>query len=629
MRRCLLLACLLLLALSVLAVADLTPTHARDAADGAQAAPLREVPRLTGSERARVELGRRLFFDPAASPSGARSCASCHSPDHGWSDPSRVSADDVGNTRRHSQTILDAAFHANAHWDGEFASVEELVVARLGTDPRTRTPGGGYGGHTPFTPRFRGRRGPTTRGAQPPKPEEVTPGERHEVAANVFVPPQASTLVVQRLQDGGRYREAFRAAFGKSDITLARMAQALAAFTHSVEATRSPYDRFAAGETAALSASAQRGLALFNGRAGCNQCHVSEGEGAFFTDFEFHNTGIAHHQLVAEDLDEDTEEALRVRVLRGALEGQDNRVAKLLLDLADQGRFARTFKKEHKRTFKTPTLRDVAKRGPYMHNGRFETLAEVVRYYAGGCGPDSAKSTKLKEFACSEQDVQDLVAFLESLSGETQAGAASETWSKRARRTRITLLDPTGKPLKKQAVTLVPVGQALPTDGEEAGEPLELVTSSQGQIHFKHGSRTHMRLVFAHGIEPVGGGIVPDTCKDAKIVVPVAGRFSFEITFGAHETPPERLVGIHVKHEPLVGHPRLRTLLERVGEVERVKNGVRARYEGWVRTDGGNAVKLVIPGRSLADGHGQGRRRHVYHLQAGGAYVLDARPQQD
>ncbi|MDA1194791.1 MAG: cytochrome-c peroxidase, partial [Planctomycetota bacterium] len=105
------------------------------AADRVVAEDDAKSPRRATSPRdeALVALGRRLFFDPAISRSGARSCASCHDPDHGFSDPGRVSDDDFGRTRRHSQTLLDGHLNPSAHWDGEFATVEELVLARIGS----------------------------------------------------------------------------------------------------------------------------------------------------------------------------------------------------------------------------------------------------------------------------------------------------------------------------------------------------------------------------------------------------------------------------------------------------------------------------------------------------------------
>src|SRR5262245_11767505 len=78
-----------------------------------------------------VELGRRLFFDPAVSKSRDNSCAQCHDPEHGFSSPRRIDADDFTMTKRHSQTLVDVAHGRRLHWDGEFDSVQDLVTARL------------------------------------------------------------------------------------------------------------------------------------------------------------------------------------------------------------------------------------------------------------------------------------------------------------------------------------------------------------------------------------------------------------------------------------------------------------------------------------------------------------------
>ena len=86
-------------------------------------------------DAALVELGRRLFFDPVISASGERSCASCHDPDHGFSDARQFSPDDFGITARHSQPILDTVRNPSAHWDGEFKDVADLVQTRLSSAP--------------------------------------------------------------------------------------------------------------------------------------------------------------------------------------------------------------------------------------------------------------------------------------------------------------------------------------------------------------------------------------------------------------------------------------------------------------------------------------------------------------
>ncbi len=92
-----------------------------------------------------VELGRRLFHDPVASRSQARSCASCHDPEHGFSDPATRSTDEASRTRRHSQTLLNSHLNPSAHWDGAFGTIEDLVLARLGPIPGVPGRHGGVG----------------------------------------------------------------------------------------------------------------------------------------------------------------------------------------------------------------------------------------------------------------------------------------------------------------------------------------------------------------------------------------------------------------------------------------------------------------------------------------------------
>ena len=105
----------------------------------AGASPLSKVtrPGTVHKNDPKIELGRRLFFDPLASQSGLKACAACHDPGHGFSDPEVVSRDGVGLSARHSQTILDADQNPSAHWDGEFRSVQELCERRLGPPPVT------------------------------------------------------------------------------------------------------------------------------------------------------------------------------------------------------------------------------------------------------------------------------------------------------------------------------------------------------------------------------------------------------------------------------------------------------------------------------------------------------------
>jgi len=591
--------------------------------------PARKAHRVSPRLFARIELGRRLFFDPAASPSGARSCASCHAPDHGWSDPARVSADDAGTTTRHSQTILDAAFNPTAHWDGEFASVEQLVTTRLSSVP-TSTGGGGYGRGTPFTPLR--RKGPVTKRdrktKKKTKEEVITPGTRRKLLTNVPVPPNASAQVAMRLMTSGRYEEAFFAVFKKKTIALPQIAQAIAAFVHSVESTTAPYDHFKAGDLHALSTSAQRGLTLFEGRAGCAQCHLTKGDHPFFTDFAFHNTGISKHELETFPASAKARNTTRERALQRALRRRMRAAGDLkrVLDtLADPGRARITSKAAETRTFKTPTLRDVAKRGPYMHNGRLKTLHDVVRYYAVGGGPDDTKSTRLHKFKCSDQDTEDLVAFLESLSGAERPGQATKVWTKRTRSTRLAFVDAGGNPMEDLDVRLVPVGDVLPVLRAPAESMTTETTDRSGRVRFEPGATTHTRIVLPEGLPVRGGGLIPDTCSKARIHVPIAGRMTFVVTFPAGAAAPPLLLGVHTERAPLLGHPRERTRFVRVGEAVEVAGALVAKYKGWARTDVGRTVTLIVPGRQTLT-RGSGIKPDLrYPISAGAQYTLDLR----
>src|SRR5262245_34663705 len=97
----------------------------------AAAGGARGVAQAKGRADPVVELGRRLFFDPAVSKSRDNSCAQCHDPEHGFASSRRVDVDDFSLTKRHSQTLVDAVHGKRFHWDGEFDSVQDLVTARL------------------------------------------------------------------------------------------------------------------------------------------------------------------------------------------------------------------------------------------------------------------------------------------------------------------------------------------------------------------------------------------------------------------------------------------------------------------------------------------------------------------
>lgn len=206
------------------------------------------------------------------------------------------------------------------------------------------------------------------------------------------------TRVVATVRSIPGYRRAFRQAYGDGRIDIERVAEAIAAYEATLLSGDSAFDRWDAGDEQALSPLALRGRDLFFGQARCAACHL----GYNFTDGRFHNIGVGWH-APAEG--------------RQAAEG-----------FADPGRSAVTKAAQDLGAFKTPTLRDLARRAPYMHDGSMKTLREVVEYYrrGGEQNPWLAAEMKQVEFSCN--DVDALVAFLESLDGKGHEDAAPRSF---------------------------------------------------------------------------------------------------------------------------------------------------------------------------------------------------------
>jgi len=536
-------------------------------------------------EEALVELGRRLFFDPVVSRSGERACASCHSPDHGFSDPARVSEDDVGLTVRHSQTLIDGHLNPSAHWDGEFDGVEALVTARIGLTSGER----GYGasssalaaGHSsvPFPAEQvvgRDELGrvitPARGSAHGDKNARETLGGRVLTNGDLDRLPRAQDV----LEEAGRYAPAFEAAFGSASISKARIARAIAAYCRSLRAAPSAFDRHLAGEEGALSPAARRGLDLFRGRAGCARCHTLDGKRPALSDYRYHNTGVAWR-------------AYETRK-RAALDAGE----RLFLDPGRQR--ISTVQSDLKR-FKTPTLRDVARRGPYMHDGSLATLDDVVRFYARGAGGDPDQDPHLRPFLLSlgDDDLRSLVAFLEALTGEDRPGRARSRWPKEAARMRLRLVDAEGHPLPGVAVRLLAAGDDLPPPPGRPADCVRVESDEEGRFEAPPPPRTHWQVELPEGLLLRGGALVPDCCERADLVVPVSGRAALIVVFPAGATAPEVLVAEHEGTLVLPGHLPPRTRLTRIHVVE-AEGEVVARYEGWRRTDVPASVRVRVPG---------------------------------
>jgi cytochrome c peroxidase len=193
---------------------------------------------------------------------------------------------------------------------------------------------------------------------------------------------RAATLeeqVLQPIQDPNEMDMTLDEVSARVGLPVEEVSRSLASFVRSLLSGNSSFDRFVSGNRDALTTEQQAGLQLFRGKANCTACHV----GPTFSDERFHNTGVAW---------------------------RDGRIL-------DEGRFRVTGKPEDRGAFKTPTLREIARTAPYMHDGSLLTLTEVIDYYDEGGNTNPGLDTELRPLRLTDLERRILVSFLESLNG--------------------------------------------------------------------------------------------------------------------------------------------------------------------------------------------------------------------
>lgn len=195
-------------------------------------------------------------------------------------------------------------------------------------------------------------------------------------------------VAIERLMADPEYRLQFETVFGPGPITLTRVVRAIASYERTLLSGNSPFDRyFYGGEKGAMSAAAIRGLEVFRNPAkgNCAKCHVIGERASLLTDGLFHNLGT----------------------------GMDSNG-----ELTDPGRQAQTKLEADRGAFRTPSLRNVARTSPYMHDGRLKSLREVIDFYIGGGSSNPQLDPSIRPLILSAAERDDLEAFLEALTGE-------------------------------------------------------------------------------------------------------------------------------------------------------------------------------------------------------------------
>jgi cytochrome c peroxidase len=210
-------------------------------------------------------------------------------------------------------------------------------------------------------------------------------------------------LLVEKLKAIPDYVERFQKVFSTS-VNPEGLGKALAAFERTLITRNAPFDRYMTGDWQAMSESALRGMALFKEKARCILCH----NGPNFTDGQFHNLGVPEAPLLSHPL---VQASIRFDAKR-------MNVPEYQQVKEDWGRYLVTKEEKDKGAFRTPSIRNVTQRDPYMHNGVFQSLEEIIEFYDRGGGAVPGKSPLLQPLGLTAQEKRDLVAFLQALTGE-------------------------------------------------------------------------------------------------------------------------------------------------------------------------------------------------------------------
>ncbi len=325
------------------------------------------VPTDNPLTREKIELGRRLFYDRRLSLNDTFSCAMCHVPEQGFTSNELATAVGIEgrSVRRNSPTLYNTAYAAMLFHDGREQNLEQQIWGPL-------------------------------------------------LAKNEMGNPSVGR-VLEKIRGIEDYRGLFEAAFDGRSVSMETLGMALASYERTLISGDSPFDRWRYGsDESALSAEAKHGYALFTGKAGCVVCHHIGERHALFSDDGLHNTGLGYRESMGL-----RPEKTPVLVAPGVTFEVDRALIEQVGETppADVGRYEVTQNPHDRWKYKTPSLRNVALTAPYMHNGAFATLSDVVDFYDAGGVPNELLDPLIRPLHLAAAEKQALVAFLASLTG--------------------------------------------------------------------------------------------------------------------------------------------------------------------------------------------------------------------
>lgn len=328
----------------------------------------------------KVQLGKKLFFDRRLSINNTFSCAMCHIPEQGFTSYELEKAVGVEgrSMRRNSPTIYNVAYFTKLFHDGREVSLEDQVWGPLLS--------------------------------------------RNEMAMTSI------GHLVEKINRISDYDGLFEQTFDGRGADILTIGQALASYQRTLVSGNSDFDRWYYGkEEKAISAKAKNGFKHFMGKAHCAGCHTVTKDYALFTDNLLHNTGIGYEVSMGKE-----PEAVQMPIAPGIFAT----VKKSHMDelgfegpMEDLGFYEVTQDPDDRWKYRTPTLRNVALTAPYMHDGSLHTLRDVIEFYRKGGIPNVTQSPVIRPLDLTDEEIDELVAFLETLTGDNVAELISDAFS--------------------------------------------------------------------------------------------------------------------------------------------------------------------------------------------------------
>lgn len=321
------------------------------------------IPKDNPLTRAKIELGRQLYFDPRLSADGKISCATCHAPESGWAKQTRFGVGIGGLTGgRNSPTSYNRLLSKEQFWDGRADSLEDQAVGPIANPIEMGFTHDECVGDLKKIPGY------------VLQFNKIFPGE----GINIKTVGKAIAAFERVIVTGPSPADYYEPLVSFQKTFKAELADLESFKADSPD----EYEQYQAMKKASdahpISDSAKRGRDLFFGKANCTACHV----GANFSDEKYHNLGV----------------------------GMD--AAK-----PDLGRYEVTKKDADRGAFKTPTIRNVTQTAPYMHDGSQQTLEEVVEWYDKGGHANPHLSDKMKKLNLTAQEKKDVVEYMKALTG--------------------------------------------------------------------------------------------------------------------------------------------------------------------------------------------------------------------